>query len=96
MEYENIADVLKAMAHPVRLQILTMLRDGEKCVCSIESALGRRQAYISQQLMVLRETGIVKTRKEGLQVFYELSEPQILQLLEFLQDHLVVRETAAV
>jgi DNA-binding transcriptional ArsR family regulator len=53
--YDNLAVRFKALAHPVRLQILDMLRSGEACVCHMETALNKRQAYISQQLMVLRD-----------------------------------------
>ncbi|MBC6935412.1 MAG: ArsR family transcriptional regulator [Chloroflexi bacterium] len=73
--YDDLALVFRALAHPVRLHILDLLRGGEICVCQIEAALGKRQAYISQQLMVLREAGLVETRKEGLQVFYRLVSP---------------------
>jgi DNA-binding transcriptional ArsR family regulator len=51
--YTDATVRFKALAHPVRLQILDMLRSGEVCVCHMETALGKRQAYISQQLMVL-------------------------------------------
>ncbi len=80
-DYEAHAARLKAMAHPVRLQILDMLRKGEVCVCHMERALGKRQAYISQQLMVLREAGLVEARKDGLQVFYRLVDPAATALL---------------
>lgn len=72
----------KAMAHPVRLQILDMLRQREICVCHLEAVLKKRQAYISQQLMVLREAGLVETRKEGLRVFYRLVDDQTGELLD--------------
>ena len=72
----------KALAHPVRLQILDMLRSGEVCVCHMETALGKRQAYISQQLMVLRDAGLVESRKDGLSVFYRLIDDVVLDLLE--------------
>jgi DNA-binding transcriptional ArsR family regulator len=81
MDYVELTDWLKAMAHPTRLQILNLLRHGEVCVCHIENALNKRQAYISQQLMVLRETGLVESRKDGLQVYYTLSDPRIEALL---------------
>jgi ArsR family transcriptional regulator len=81
MDYTEQADWLKAAAHPVRLQILNMLRQGEICVCHIENALGKRQAYVSQQLMVLREAGLVHSRKEGLQVFYRLADARAYDLL---------------
>lgn len=83
-KYKNKADKLKVMGHPVRLQILDMLRRGETCVCHIERALNRRQAYVSQQLMVLRDAELVEFRKDGLQVFYRLTDNQTLYLLDVL------------
>jgi ArsR family transcriptional regulator len=79
---EELADLLKALAHPARLQILDMLRGGEICVCHIENALDKRQPYISQQLMVLRDANVVETRKDGLQVYYRISDPRVYRLLE--------------
>lgn len=80
--YDSLTVYFKALAHPMRLQILDMLRRGEMCVCHIEAALGKRQAYVSQQMMLLREAGLVDTRKEGLQVFYRLTDSTISDLLE--------------
>ncbi len=51
--------VFKILGQPVRLQILLILNTGEECVCHIEAILGIRQASISQQLMVLRDAGLV-------------------------------------
>lgn len=79
---DELADLLKAMAHPARLKILNMLRQGEICVCHIENALGKRQPYISQQLMVLRDAGVVESRKDGLQVYYRIHDPRVLHLLD--------------
>lgn len=79
---DELADLLKAMAHPARLQILDMLRRGEICVCHIEKALGKRQPYISQQLMVLRDAGVVESRKDGLQVYYRIVDPRVSHLLD--------------
>jgi ArsR family transcriptional regulator len=79
---EELADLLKAMAHPTRLQILNILRRGEICVCHIENALGKRQAYISQQLMVLRDAGVVESRRDGLQVYYRIVDPRVSPLLD--------------
>ena len=84
VNYGELADKLKGLAHPVRLQILDMLRGGEVCVCHIERALDRRQAYISQQLMVLRDAGLVETRKDGLQIFYHLADPQLRRWLDLM------------
>lgn len=85
---EELADLFKAMAHPTRLHILSMLRQGELCVCHIENALGRRQPYISQQLMVLRDSGAVESRKDGLQVYYRIRDPRINRLLDAALDDL--------
>jgi DNA-binding transcriptional ArsR family regulator len=80
--YEQMATVMKALAHPVRLRILQILRDEEACVCHLEAILGQRQAYISQQLMRLREAGLVVDRREGLNVFYSLAEERLVRLLD--------------
>ncbi len=74
---------MKALAHPARLQIMEVLRrDGECCVCHLENILGQRQAYISQQLSRLREAGLVVDRREGLNVFYSLTDKSIIRLLK--------------
>ena len=57
-EYMNEITLLKALSHPARLAILEALRQGEACVCHLEALFGWRQAYLSQQLMVLRAAGL--------------------------------------
>ncbi len=79
--YSDLAIRLKALAHPLRLQIVDMLRRNDLCVRQMESALGKRQANISQQLMVLREAGLVEARKDGLLVYYRLADPLVAELL---------------
>jgi DNA-binding transcriptional ArsR family regulator len=79
--YTAAAHKLKVMGHPVRLQILDMLRHGEVCVCHIETALSKRQAYVSQQLMTLRDAGLVSARREGLQIYYCLSDDTAADVL---------------
>ncbi len=83
--FETEARLLALLAHPMRLQILELLRHGEVCVCDMQAALNQRQAYISQHLMVLREAGLVTCRKDGLRVYYQLSEPRILRVLDQVQ-----------
>jgi len=80
--YDSQAELLKALAHPVRLQILDILRDGERCVCHIEAVLGLRQAYISQQLMLLRKAGLLADRKDGLRVYYRITDRAVLRVLD--------------
>ncbi len=80
--YSHLARLMKALGHPVRLQILQVLREGEACVCHLEALLGQRQAYISQQLMRLRDAGLVTDRREGMNVFYSLADESIGALLD--------------
>lgn len=80
-DYQETARLFHILSHPARLQILDILRKGEECVCHIQSLLGKRQAYVSQQLMVLRDAGLVADRKDGLNVFYRLAEPAVTDVL---------------
>lgn len=79
---ENAAALFKLLSHPSRLAILQVLRDGEECVCHLEATLGLRQAYISQQLMVLRQAGLVTDQREGWNVFYRVVKPEVYALLD--------------
>ncbi len=83
--YEEQANLLKVLTHPARLAILNILRDGEHCVCHMEAHLGYRQAYISQQLMVLRDAGLIQDRREGWNIFYHVTEPRIFAVLSAVE-----------
>jgi DNA-binding transcriptional ArsR family regulator len=63
--YQDMTDLVKVLMHPAPLAILEMQRDGEECACHLTAMLGARQAYVSQQLMVLREAGLVIARHDG-------------------------------
>lgn len=80
--YQRATDLFSLLSHQPRLQILDELRRGEACVCHLQAVLDRPQAYVSQQLGVLREAGVVTDRKEGLFVYYELADEQVEHLLE--------------
>lgn len=82
IEYEQQARLFRLLTHPARLAILDILRHEEACVCHLEAHLGYRQAYISQQLAVLREAGLVQDRRDGWNVFYRVSQPGIYTLLD--------------
>ncbi|MTI94553.1 MAG: helix-turn-helix transcriptional regulator [Firmicutes bacterium] len=71
--FELRAAVAKALSHPTRLRILDMLVPGEAvCVCDLVARLEESQSSVSKHLAVLKEAGIVESRKEGLMVFYSL------------------------
>jgi DNA-binding transcriptional ArsR family regulator len=96
--YQEQAKLFHVLSHPARLQILDILRGGEECVCHIQSLLGKRQAYVSQQLMVLRDAGLVADRKDGLNVFYRLADPAVADVLAIIlgsaEDRSSCQETA--
>jgi len=76
------AEVINGMAHPIRLEILELLRGGEVCVCHIQAMLNQRQAYISQHLNVLRKAGLVTSRRDGLRVYYQASDSKVFETLD--------------
>ena len=80
--YTQISNLLEAIGTPARIQILMALGSDEACVCHLENRLGLRQAYISQQLMALRETGIITSRREGKYNYYRLAKPDVLQIVQ--------------
>jgi len=80
--YKKQAKLFKVLMHPVRLAILDILRDGEQCVCHMEAFLDLRQAYISQQLMVLRDANLVEDRRDGWNVFYHVTRPEIYDVID--------------
>lgn len=83
--YEQETRLYKALMHPVRLAILDLLRAGEECVCHMEAVFGYRQAYISQQLMVLKDAGLVEVRREGLNIYYRVIQPEIFGVLDSMR-----------
>lgn len=84
-KYNLVADQFKALSHPVRLQIIDILRHEPACVCHINTILNQRQAYISQQLSVLKEAGFIASEKIGWNVFYTIIEPKILETIDTIQ-----------
>jgi ArsR family transcriptional regulator len=76
--YEMRADLARALAHPLRLEILDiLLADGEKCVCEIADKVDAQQPTVSKHLSVLRDAGILASRKDGLMVYYRVRVPCI-------------------
>ena len=78
------AGLCKAIAHPTRIEILNLLRDGERCVCEIYPALDIEQPNVSRHLAVLKNEGILSSRKEGLKVIYRVSDERIYELLDLV------------
>jgi ArsR family transcriptional regulator len=91
--FELHAELLKALAHPRRLEIIHLLRDQELPVADIHTMLDLPQANISQHLTILREAQVVKTRRDGKQMYYSLSSPKIIEASDLLRVVLVEQHT---
>ncbi len=96
VNYDSQAKLFKVLMHPARLAILDVLGKNEACVCHLEAALGYRQAYLSQQLMVLREAGIVDDRRDGWNVYYRVTKPGVLNVMDAARQALGERKRADV
>jgi DNA-binding transcriptional ArsR family regulator len=79
--YRPISSIFEAVSTPARLQIVLAIGKGEACVCHLEALLGMRQAYISQQLMLLREKDLISARRDGKYIYYSLRSPEMVELI---------------
>ncbi len=81
LAYKIKADFLKAVAHPLRLQVIEFLKNGEKKVGNIVKVLGIPQSSLSRHLLILREGGILKSRQEGTVIYYDIEDHDIFYVL---------------
>ncbi|MCW5983331.1 MAG: winged helix-turn-helix transcriptional regulator [Bryobacteraceae bacterium] len=79
------AGVFQALAHPSRIAIVEVLRDGEHSAGAIQERVGLEQANLSQHLAVLRGRQIIVNRKEGNQVFYSLRDRMLIEVLDIMR-----------
>ena len=84
-DIEQASRSLKAMSHPLRLKILCVLGDQEVSVQDIVENVGTSQSNISQHLAILRDKGILKSRKDANRVFYKVGDERTLKLIEMMQ-----------
>nr|WP_314263042.1 metalloregulator ArsR/SmtB family transcription factor [uncultured Moellerella sp.] len=80
----DTANLLKTLGNPDRLILLCQLTQGEACVSDLEISLGIQQPTLSQQLTVLRNEGLVITRREGKRIFYAIADEKLFVLLNTL------------
>jgi len=97
LAYKIKADFLKALSHPLRLQIIEFLKNGEKNVGNIIKALGIPQSSLSRHLTILREAGVLKSRQQGTVIYYNIEDHDIFHVLrpiaEMLRKKLKKTET---
>jgi ArsR family transcriptional regulator len=90
--FEARADIVKALAHPTRLFIVNELSKGERCVCELRDGVGADMSTVSKHLSVLKNAGVVEDDKRGLQVYYRLCCPCILNFFGCVES--VLQENA--
>jgi DNA-binding transcriptional ArsR family regulator len=85
-QIETAARALKAISHPLRLKALCVIGDGEVCVQDIVEAVGTSQSNISQHLAILRDKGVLLTRKDANRVYYRVGDQRTLQLIVMMRE----------
>lgn len=86
---EMKAGILSAMAHPLRLKIIEKLRQGPCCVCKIIPCVGGEQSNVSHHLSILKRAGILVSEKRGLEVWYEVTDPVIFEVVDLIKYPLI-------
>lgn len=90
--YELKAELVRAVAHPIRLAIVEFLKDGEQCVCDIADRVGAERSNVSRHLAVMLKSGVLEHRKDGLRMMYSLKTPCIVNFLSCIT--MALRERA--
>ena len=84
--YQLHAELCKTLSNPTRLEILSLLRDGDRSVGELATLTSIRQATISQHLTVLRQRGVVSTRKEGANIYYSVANPKFIKACDMIRE----------
>ena len=84
--YQFHAQVCQALSHPKRLEILDLLSEGEKSLEGLSHMMGVSKANVSQHLSLMRQNNLLRTRKEGLRVFYRVANPKLLQAWAIMRE----------
>ncbi len=90
--FHKLAEFFKMIGDPTRTKILFALDQNEMCVCDIANVLGMTKSSISHQLATLKQSGIVKYRKEGKEVYYTLDDEHVKQVFEIAIEHIQHKE----
>jgi DNA-binding transcriptional ArsR family regulator len=83
---EKASDFLKSLANPNRLRILCLIMEGERPVGDLAEAIGINQSATSQHLALMRREGLVKSRREGQTIYYQLADKNVGRTLKLLSD----------
>ena len=85
-DINRAARCIKAMSHPLRLKILCVLGTNSVSVQDIVESVGTSQSNISQHLAILRDKGVLRTRKDANRVYYRVGDPRTLKLISLMRD----------
>lgn len=84
--YELQAEICKILSSPKRIEIISALKDGEKTVTELVDILGTPKANVSQHLAVMRLKGILKNRRDGVNVYYSIANPKVVQACALMRE----------
>ena len=87
--FEMQAEICKTLANPKRLEIINALKDGELSVGDLVESLGITKANVSQHLAVLRQNRVVNTRRDGVNIFYRINNPKIIEACSLMKSVLL-------
>ena len=90
----RIAEIGKALAHPVRVKMLRLLADGERCGCEFAPILQIDPSVVSRYLALLARAGLVTSHRDGVRVMWRLTDPSVLDVLEQMEALAATREVA--
>lgn len=83
--YKLQAEFCKGMAHPKRIQILRILKDGERSVGELATLTRIPQANVSQHLAILRQFGLLNTRRDGATIYYSITDHRVIEACELVR-----------
>ena len=92
--YEMQAEVCKTLTNPKRIEILNTLQTEEKTVTELVNALGVSKANVSQHLAVMRHKGILATRRVGVNIYYRVANPKVIEACSLMKEVLFEQHTA--
>ncbi len=92
--YEMQAEICKTLTNPKRIEILNTLRNEEKTVSELVEALGASKANVSQHLAVMRHKGILSTRRDGVNIYYRVSNPKVIDACSLMKEVLFEQHAA--
>ncbi|MDI6727316.1 MAG: metalloregulator ArsR/SmtB family transcription factor [Thermodesulfovibrionales bacterium] len=84
--YELQAEICKILSSPKRIEIISALKDGEKTVTELVDILGTPKANVSQHLAVMRLKGILKSRRNGVNIYYSIANPKVVQACSLMRE----------